>query len=96
MITRSKTKIEKSTIDFHGNSEIKIEKTDKFEKTDKIEKTDKFEVNIDFDGASEAWRANKISIGNGSYKYLCQKITKNNNNCKRKCLLGENYCKIHK
>ena len=84
MITRSKTKFEKSILDFHGNNEVKFEKAVKFE------------VNIDFDGASEAWKANKISIGNGSYKYVCQKINKNNNNCKRKCLLGENYCKIHK
>lgn len=26
-------------------------------------------VNIDFDGASRAWRANKRSIGNGCYEY---------------------------
>jgi hypothetical protein len=28
-----------------------------------------YEVDIDFDSASKAWRANKISIGNGSFKY---------------------------
>jgi hypothetical protein len=28
-----------------------------------------YEVDIDFDEASEAWRANKTSIGNGQYKY---------------------------
>ena len=28
-----------------------------------------YEVDIDFDEASEAWRSNKISIGNGEYKY---------------------------
>ena len=28
-----------------------------------------YDVDIDFDEASEAWRANKISIGNGEYKY---------------------------
>jgi len=28
-----------------------------------------YEVDIDFDEASEAWRANKTSIGNGEYKY---------------------------
>jgi len=28
-----------------------------------------YDVDIDFDEASEAWRANKISIGNGQYKY---------------------------
>jgi hypothetical protein len=54
-----------------------------------------YEVNIDFDEASEAWRANKKSIGNGSYKYLCAKISKNNNCCPNKCLHGEDYCKTH-
>jgi len=54
-----------------------------------------FEVNIDFDEASEAWRANKKSIGNGSYKYLCAKLNKNNNCCANKCIYGENYCKTH-
>ena len=28
-----------------------------------------YEVDINFDEASEAWRANKTSIGNGQYKY---------------------------
>lgn len=28
-----------------------------------------YEVDIDFDSASAAWRANKRSIGNGSFKY---------------------------
>ena len=54
-----------------------------------------YEVNIDFDEASEAWRANKKSIGNGSYKYLCVKRCKNNNSCANKCLYGEDYCKTH-
>lgn len=54
-----------------------------------------FEVNIDFDGASEAWKANKKSIGNGMYKYVCCKKVKNGNNCSLKCLPGENYCKRH-
>ncbi len=54
-----------------------------------------YEVNIDFDEASEAWRANKKSIGNGSYKYLCAKRSKNNNCCVNKCIYGEDYCKTH-
>lgn len=32
-----------------------------------------YEVNIDFDAASEAWKANKCYIGNGSYRYVCFK-----------------------
>ena len=54
-----------------------------------------YEVNIDFDGASEAWKANKRSIGNGSYKYVCAKIGINNNYCIAKCLPGEKYCRTH-
>lgn len=50
-----------------------------------------FEVNIDFDEASEAWRANKKYIGNGSYKYITPKLNntqQNNiqtNNTSRRC-----------
>jgi hypothetical protein len=33
-------------------------------------------VEIDFDAASAAWKANKISIGNGEYKYKPEKKTK--------------------
>lgn len=36
-------------------------------------KKELYEVNIDFDGASRAWKKNKISIGNGSYKYKTDK-----------------------
>lgn len=54
-----------------------------------------YEVNIDFDEASEAWKANKISIGSGSYKYLCSKRGKNGNLCIKKCLPGEEYCCVH-
>jgi hypothetical protein len=54
-----------------------------------------YEVNINFDEASEAWRANKKSIGNGMYKYLCVKRCKNNNCCANKCIYGEDYCKTH-
>jgi hypothetical protein len=54
-----------------------------------------YQVNIDFDDASESWKANKKYIGNGSYKYICAKINKNNNMCNCKCLPGEDYCRIH-
>jgi len=54
-----------------------------------------YEVNIDFDESSEAWKANKKSIGNGNYKYICSKRGKNNKYCSIKCLPGENYCKSH-
>ena len=55
-----------------------------------------YKVEIDFDEASEAWKANKVSIGNGSYKYLCQqKGIKSHNYCIKKCLPGEDYCAVH-
>jgi hypothetical protein len=51
-----------------------------------------FEVNIDFDSASEAWKANKKSIGNGMYKYVFEKKEKREEN--DICLSdGETYCK---
>ena len=54
-----------------------------------------YEVVIDFDGASEAWKSNKKSIGNGSYKYVCQKVGNRGTNCISKCLPGQHYCKTH-
>lgn len=54
-----------------------------------------YQVNIDFDEASAAWRSNKKSIGNGSYKYMCAKRYSNNKSCYCKCLQGEDYCKTH-
>jgi hypothetical protein len=62
----------------------------------KVYNSDLFKVEIDFDEASEAWKANKKSIGNGSYKYICFGKTKTGNNCKRESLSGCDYCKIHK
>jgi len=59
------------------------------------EKSALYEVNIDFDEASECWKANKKYIGNGTYKYVCGKRSKNNKFCKLKCLPGEEYCKTH-
>jgi hypothetical protein len=54
-----------------------------------------YEVNIDFDGASEAWKANKRSIGNGSYKYICCVLKANGEKCEIKCMQNEDCCKRH-
>lgn len=54
-----------------------------------------YEVNIDFDKASIEWKKNKLSIGNGSYRYLCKQRGINNNICIKKCLQGEEYCSVH-
>jgi hypothetical protein len=54
-----------------------------------------YEVNIDFDGASEAWRSNKKYVGNGCYKYVCIETTKKGKKCDKCVLTGTSYCKMH-
>lgn len=41
----------------------------KFNQTQTHQQPNKYVVEIDFDEASNAWKANKRSIGNGSYRY---------------------------
>ena len=52
-----------------------------------------YEVKINFDEASQAWRANKKCIGNGQYKYICIQKTKSGNQCKRESLKFCDNCK---
>jgi hypothetical protein len=54
-----------------------------------------YEVNIDFDEASQAWHANKKSIGNGHYKYICT-FKKNDIKCGKNCYKDLSYCWIHR
>ena len=54
-----------------------------------------YSVDIDFDDASNSWKANKVSTGNGCYKYVCKKRSIKNNTCNKKCLPGEEYCSVH-
>lgn len=54
-----------------------------------------YTVCIDFEEASEAWKANKKYSGNGCYKYICSQITKSGNPCKRESLPCCSFCKIH-
>lgn len=61
----------------------------------KYDNSSPYEVIINFDEASEAWKENKLSIGNGSYRYLCKKRDIKNNVCIKKCLKGEQYCRMH-
>lgn len=49
---------------------------------------------VDFDEASKAWRENKKSIGNGSFKYICC-VDKNGKKCGVKCIDREIYCRSH-
>ena len=57
--------------------------------------TDLYTVEINFDEAIDAWRANKKSIGNGHYKYICLQKTKSGNQCKRESLKFCDHCKMH-
>ena len=59
------------------------------------EKQQLYEVNIDFDGASEIWRANKKSIGNGQYKYICI-AEKKGIKCGKSCYKETSYCWQHR
>jgi hypothetical protein len=61
-----------------------------------LNKLNNFEFTFDFDQSSIAWKANKRSIGNGSYVYVCQKQTITGKTCRRKCLSGIDFCSIHK
>jgi hypothetical protein len=54
------------------------------------------EVNIDFDEASKAWHANKKSIGNSHYKYICEVSTKSGKQCGKVCYKCESYCWSHR
>lgn len=54
-----------------------------------------YTVEINFDEAINAWRANKKSIGNGHYKYICLQKTKTGNQCKRESLQFCDHCKMH-
>jgi hypothetical protein len=55
-----------------------------------------YEVNIDFDEASEAWKKNKKSIGNGQYNYICSALIKHSETqCSRVCSNGLMFCKQH-
>jgi hypothetical protein len=54
-----------------------------------------YTVEINFDEAINAWRANKKSIGNGHYKYICLQKTKTGNQCKRESLKFCDNCKMH-
>jgi len=52
-------------------------------------------VEVDFDESSKAWKANKKSMGNGCYKYICTKLTKTGKQCKNNTVLGCEYCRFH-
>jgi hypothetical protein len=54
-----------------------------------------YSVDIDFDEASEAWRANKKSMPNGMFKYICGCKTKSGSKCMRLPKTGHQFCATH-
>ena len=63
-------------------------------KTNQLRKIE-YAVDIDFDEASSAWRANKKPVKNGCFKYLCCQKTLSGNPCKRESRINDIYCKQH-
>lgn len=55
-----------------------------------------YAVEIDFDGAREAWRANKKELPNCCYEYICGYITMSGKKCCRKPTKENIRCVIHK
>ena len=81
----------------HSNPQLDQEEHQEHQEHKECENVYKelYEVNIDFDGASEAWRANKKSTGGGCYKYICEAKTATNKCCLRQPMNGSIYCKMH-
>jgi hypothetical protein len=52
-------------------------------------------IDIDFDKASELWRKNKISIGNGCFKYVCGAKRKDGGKCCNKPCKHKKRCYLH-
>jgi len=59
-------------------------------------KKEEYSVEIDFDGASRAWLANKQKLSDATYKYICLGKTKTGDICKRKPIGHTDYCACHK
>ena len=53
------------------------------------------EFTFDFDHSSECWKANKKSVGNGCYSYICGFELKNGGVCKKSPLKCSDFCSIH-
>lgn len=53
------------------------------------------DVDIDFDAAQAAWRANKRYIGGGAFEYVCHYIHSNGKPCRSAALVFR-FCKKHR
>jgi len=61
----------------------------------KQERVPRYTVEIDFDGASEAWRANKKLLPNCCYQYICGQISISGKKCCRKPVGDTERCAMH-
>lgn len=52
-------------------------------------------VIINFDEASDVWRQNKITKGNGTYTYNCNVIMRNGCDCRQPSDPSQSTCKRH-
>ncbi len=52
-------------------------------------------VDIDFDSASKAWKANKKSVGNGVYVYICENVSMKGKKCNKACINNLSFCETH-
>lgn len=95
MKTRSQTIIEQQSKSVY--QEVVEEEEDETRSQTIIEEEPKpiYEVDIDFDGASEAWHMNKKRIANGCYEYICTMSTKTGRKCCRKPISNLDYCSVH-
>ena len=55
-----------------------------------------YTIEIDFDGASQAWRANKKLLPNCCYQYVCGVVSISGKKCCRKPIGDTERCAIHK
>jgi hypothetical protein len=55
-----------------------------------------YEETIDFDAASNAWKANKVSKGNGTYTYACYGIKRDGHKCSLPVCGRTDFCRRHK
>ena len=59
------------------------------------ESVGKYTVEIDFDGAREAWRANKKELPNCCYQYICGQVSITGKKCNRKPCKDNERCVLH-
>jgi hypothetical protein len=73
--TRSQTQVKPATVKpIHSATKLPLSSSSVVQEPRMVTRSSnnspRYDVDIDFDEASDAWRANKKSIGNGMFKYV--------------------------